>query len=188
MRLVGYLVGSLILAITGGGSHAREECPVEISYAYYEVDGETFADIKESIRSRGPVDERGKRRYARTDWKVDWRWERDDNGVIRPGSVKVLCKAVLTLPQLNSTTNLSPAEADRWRAYQQLLLRHELNHVRHVEAIATEIPRRIKQRQERYGKVSAKSAQRVAKSVLQDIRELDRSYDSYTVHGATEGI
>ena len=188
MRLVGYLLGSLVLATSGGGAYAREECPVQISYSYYDVEGETFADIKQSIRSRGPVDERGKRRYARTDWKVEWRWERNDDGIVRPGTVKVLCKAVLTLPRLDPKTTLSPADAERWRAYEQLLLRHELNHVRHVEAIAPEISRRIKQRQERYGKVSAKSAQSVAKSVLQGIRELDRSYDYHTVHGATEGI
>ena len=188
MRLVGYLLGSLVLALNGGAPIYREECPVEISYEYYDVSGDTFADIMHSIRSQGPVDARGKRRYARTDWTVEWQWERDLDGVIQPGSVKVECRAKLTLPRRVGGSALSPLDAERWSAYERLLMRHELNHVRHVEVVAPEIARRIKQRHERHGTVSAKTAQRVAKAVLQDIRELDRAYDRRTVHGATEGI
>ncbi len=188
MRLVGYLLGSLVLAINGGSLSEREQCPVEVSYLYYDVSGATFAEVRQSVKSNGPVDRRGKRRYAQTDWTVEWQWERDLDGVIRPGSVKVLCRANVTLPRLVAGARLSPRDAERWSAYEQLLVRHELNHVRHVEVVAPGISRGIRQHHERHGKVSAKTAQKVAKSVLQQIRELDRSYDFYTVHGATEGI
>lgn len=188
MRLIGYLIGSLMLAISGGGIVEPQRCVVEVSYAYYDVTGSTLEQVQASIRQLGPVDEGGKRRYARTDWKVEWSWEKNDSGIIQPGTVKVLCKAVITLPRLTPSSTLPPDQEQRWAAYEQLLAHHEMNHVRHVQALAPKISSRIEERQERSGKVSAKTAQRIAKAVLQEIRELDRFYDRHTRHGASEGI
>lgn len=188
MRFAACLASTLVLALNGGGDGESLRCPVDIQYAHYEVSGATLGEIKRAIRQGGLVDPDGRRRYARTEWRIQWSWGRSPAGEIDPSTVRVICKAKVTLPQLESSQSISPEELARWEGYRALLEKHELNHVRHVEAVAPEISRRIAVHHARFGSVSAKSAQGIAKRVLQEIRALDRSYDRNTRHGATEGV
>lgn len=188
MRLAALLAGTLVLALSGEGGRDTSRCAVNIEYSYYAVSGSTLGEIKRSIRANGPVDPDGKRRYARTDWKIKWSWDRSAAGSIDPGSVHVTCKARVTLPYHERLDALSPEERARWNEYLAILEKHEMNHVLHVEAVAPEISHRIAERQSRAGSVSAKTAQAIAKTVLKEIRQLDRAYDKNTRHGATEGV
>ena len=101
MRLAACLAGSFLLALSGEGSVSGERCPVELRYVNYPVAGSTLEEIKQSIHVNGPVEPDGTRRYARTDWKIQWIWDKADVGV-DPSTVRIVCKATVTLPEHDS--------------------------------------------------------------------------------------
>ena len=189
MRLVGYFAASLILALNGGAPRDQQPlCETRIVHERYGVSGATLEEIMGSIRAHGPIDESGVRRYATTRWNVHWSWNRDAHDNVLPNTVQVRCEVTLVLPSHENVSGLSPSERARWDAFIARLNQHELNHVKHVQAIAPEIQERISSRTKRYGPLSVKAAHRIAEHVLQEVRELDHAYDRSTRHGATEGL
>ena len=189
MRPLGFAVVSLIVPMMQHVPHSHQNgCGVQITYSTYAVHGSSLAEIRASMKQHGPVDELGVRRHAITKWKVTWKWDRDLDGNVRADSVSIQCSASIVLPQLENEGSLSPEEQQAWSSYSARLKAHELNHVKHIDSLAPEILDRIRVRAHRSGKIKAPVAQRIASGVLQEARELDRSYDHSTKHGKTEGL
>lgn len=189
MRLLTAAAVGLVLGLAGEGAvYPSSMCPIALRLTTYTVFGSTLPDLKKAMLQHGPSDERGRQRYAIAKWKVAWSWQRFPSGMIDPESVAVTCEGLLLLPELDPAAHLEAREQEEWKDYRAHLEQHERNHLKHVERVAPEIRRRIAERHARYGSVTPDTGDAIAKTVLQEIRELDRAYDATTEHGKTEGI
>lgn len=189
MRLLGLLCAGIALAAQGPhASLAAEECPTTFTYSTYEVSGDSLEALRVSMRERGPVDENGVRRYASTEWKVRWQWERDEKGRVFPESVTLKCDVVIMLPRLSESSGASEQTKTSWNDLIAKIKEHELQHARHIQTTAPRIQKRIRAQHKRDGFVSVEAANKIAQKVVQEARDLDRTYDSETEHGKREGI
>jgi len=184
----------LVVPYTEMHPTVHEECPISIHRETYSVTGSSREEIRRSMLDRGPRDERGLPRFAKTEWKVDWRWEKDIDGGIKIDSLSVTCSASILLPQRDPPI-LADAQSTReaelrfiWSEFLSKLERHELNHLKHVRYRAPHIAARLKEAQQRYGSLSTQRANSIASRVLREIRDLDRRYDIETRHGKSEGV
>jgi predicted secreted Zn-dependent protease len=164
-----------------------ESCTVIPTYSFYPVAGTTSEELKRSLVEKGPRDETGAARFAYTEWKVQWKWKRMDDGSINPESVQVNCEASILLPQAETIEALSPELKAAWNGFVERTRRHELNHVRHVEQMAPQIVTKVQVAAQRFGKLQSKRAESIIGEVIADIKARDRSYDAQTDHGRTEG-
>lgn len=189
MRLLGLFVAGTLLAVAAPQrSWGEDECLTTFSYATYDVEGDSIESLRRSMRDRGPVDEQGVRRYASTEWKVRWEWERNEKGDVYPDTVTLRCEVVITLPRVAEGLILNKEAEASWNELLEKIRAHELQHARHIQTSAPHIRQRIRARYERDGSISVEDANSIAKRVVQEARELDRRYDIDTEHGKSEGI
>jgi len=189
MRLLTAAAVCLVLGLAGGGTVGPNgSCPLSVTLTSYRISGSTLEELKESMHTKGPADRAGTQRYALAQWNVAWSWQRTPSGMIDPDTVVLRCDGSLLLPELDPAAGLGALERGRWDDYRARLERHERNHLRHVERMAPEIRRRIREQHRRTGAVPPEAGDSIAKRVLQEIRELDRAYGTSTSHGKSEGI
>lgn len=164
-----------------------ESCSITPTYRFYAVSGATVEQLKMSLIEKGPRDSLGAARFAYTDWRVKWKWQRLADGSINPDSVELVCLAEILLPELDSDTELGPELRAAWDGFLKRTLEHELNHVGHVSQTAPEVYRRLRGAVQHSGTLSAKRAKEIVSEVVAEIKALDRRYDAETDHGRTEG-
>lgn len=186
MRAIRWAVLAGINLVCGVAAYAKP-CQVTPSYTYYSVEGQTVAELHESLRQRGPRDEYGAVRFAYTDWSVKWSWKRNKDGTIDLGSVQLVCDATIMLPRIKARESLSLELAEQWDSFVERTTRHELNHVGHVEQVAPRIFERLDQVAKSAGSITVKQADSIVREVIAEIKHKDRQYDATTTHGRTEG-
>lgn len=163
-------------------------CPINPEYRFYDVYGNSPAEVRASMIERGPKDAGGKPRFAYTDWHVSWRWKMTPGGDVDTNTIRLECSAEILLPRLRPTVNTSQEFIRSWHEYVERTREHELKHVGHVSAKAPEIISRIRRERLRRGALSPTSANDIVSGVTNRIRALDRAYDRATNHGLTEGL
>lgn len=184
----------LTVPYADGRSLLREECPIVINRESYKVSGSSLAELRESMLERGPRDKRGIPRFANTEWNVDWRWQRNGDGSVKIDTLAVVCSASILMPQLDTSaiSNRKTAATEefnsRWHRFLARLERHELNHLKHVQYRAPLISARLKAAHQKHGALSPARANAIAAEVVREIHQLDRQYDSETLHGKSEGV
>lgn len=146
----------------------------------YGVAGATEEAIRHSLRSRGPADSAGISRDAYTAWKLRWRWSTPHNGMVDLNSARIAVEVEMFVPRAEITSA-------RWSEYHLNLLRHEFNHVNHAIAGAYQLLNEYR-RVGSQGLVPLAEAQRISDAAVEKIRMADRSYDSDTDHGRSEGV
>lgn len=164
-----------------------QSCTVNPTYRFYAVAGTTVGEIKDSLLERGPRDGLGAARFAYTDWKVKWKWQRLADGSINPDSVELACIAEILLPYLEPNAAVEPELRAGWGDFVERTRQHELNHVAHLTQRAPEIYQRLRAAAQHSGTLSSKRAEAIVSEVIAEIRALDRRYDAETDHGRTEG-
>ncbi|MCI5066123.1 DUF922 domain-containing protein [bacterium] len=157
-----------------------------VKIQYYDIDGRTADELKEAMRTRGPVDEFGRRSYAYTSWHVQWRWpsrERAAEEVDLRGA-EVSLSISLTLPRWSGYERASSHLRARWNRFSQALLFHELGHV----AIAHRTQASLRERFHEIGTTSQQRAELVARSVSSRFLSADGHYDRRTQGGLSQGV
>lgn len=182
------IVTALGLTVVNPNPRAREDvCDLKPQVIFYEVEGSSVAEIHASLRERGPRDDRGKARFAYTDWTIEWGWGTTPARHVLIDSLNVTCSATIKLPKL-MVRRETPIEVVRaWNDFTERTREHELNHLENVSRGAARIRQRLKDTEARRGKLSPKLANSTVARVVEEIREFDRSYDRRTNHGYTEG-
>jgi len=164
-----------------------EVCSLDPTYRFYQVEGSSLEEIHASLRERGPRDERGRSRFAYTDWTIEWNWGTTPAKRVALESLRVQCSATIKLPKLAVTPNTPLTVIRSWHEFLEKTRAHEMRHLEHVSRGAARIPERLKVVEARRGKLSPKQANAVVSRVVEEIREFDRAYDRRTNHGYTEG-
>jgi predicted secreted Zn-dependent protease len=164
-----------------------EEYSLEPSFSFYQVEGISLAEIHSSLREQGPKDERGRPRFAYTDWTIEWNWGTTPAKSVVLDSLRVQCSVNIKLPKLAVTSNTPLSVLRLWNDFVERTRAHEMQHVEHVVRGAARIRERLKVAEARRGKLSPKQANAIVSRVIEEIREFDRTYDRRTNHGYTEG-
>jgi predicted secreted Zn-dependent protease len=175
------------LAVLGPQGAQSELCPIEPTISWYDVQGDTPAEIRASMIERGPKDDRGRARFAYASWSVKWKWKLDEGAHVDLSTMQISCKGHLTLPRYVPRDNAPVEIAGEWEAYLERLIQHENRHLQHPVQHAHRIRQRLAAAEARYGELSAHRANQIVQAVIQQIREMDRLYDHETNHGKTEG-
>jgi predicted secreted Zn-dependent protease len=116
-----------LLAIACAPNLVRHEPSPEVRIAYYPVEGASVAEIRRDLLRKGPRDAQGRRRAARTDWSLGWRYAaREEAGVCVAGNVETSLAITTTLPSLAGPTP-EPVRSD-WSALASRLAEHEDAH------------------------------------------------------------
>lgn len=139
------------------------------------------------MRTLGPVDERGKRRFARVNWEVWWDFP-SVNGQFDFMRTYTSYKLALIIPEWRAGPDAEPGLASRWAEYSSKLLAHEMQHVKHLEMHIDLIAPAIAEAARRNPSLTRAEANEIGHSILSRIRKLDREYDRETDHGKKEGV
>jgi predicted secreted Zn-dependent protease len=174
------------LAVLSPQGAQSELCPIEPAISWYDIKGDTPAEIRASMIERGPKDDRGRPRFAYASWSVKWKWKLDEGAHVDLSTLQISCKGHLTLPRYVGDS-ASAQLGGEWSAYFERLMRHEQRHLEHPIRNAYRIRERLASAKARYGELSPHRANQIVQAVIQQIREMDRLYDNETNHGKTEG-
>lgn len=115
-----------------------------VRFDHYAVEGRTVEEIRRDLFAKGPRDQLGRRRAARTDWSLAWRY------ACRPGpdacavaQLETSSSITITLPSLRSAV---PRHVhSQWQAFRTALADHEDGHRRITLACRDELSRRLAQ-------------------------------------------
>lgn len=151
-----------------------------LELSYYDVVGRTVRELRVSMHENGPADHDGTKRYAYFSWWLSWSWpESRLHPVIDP-------KYRLVLPRLHSDV---PARlANEWERFFRALVTHELVHienaVRHEELLRESLRAAARDNPS----YDSSQLNGVGQSVLNLLREADRSFDLATENGKKQGV
>jgi predicted secreted Zn-dependent protease len=99
----------------------------QVRIAYYPVVGASVAEIHRELRRKGPQDADGRRRAARTDWSLGWRFATRSaaDGCVA-GELETSLSITTTLPLLEGAA--PPRVRSQWSALASALAEHEQEH------------------------------------------------------------
>jgi predicted secreted Zn-dependent protease len=156
-----------------------------VTLKYFTVHGRTLEAIRTELKEHGPADESGTRRSAAVRWTLSWKWP-DELG--RPDFVHAASSAAIEviLPSLADAGDLPANDRREWDRYFKALFRHELGHVANAFGAAL-LPGIQIQKAAADGGGTVSGMNAVGWKVSETCRELDRSYDERSDHGALTG-
>jgi predicted secreted Zn-dependent protease len=114
------------------------------STRYYDVTGETPAEIWREMKTHGPVGNDGVRYNGTTKWSVRWRYPyaRSARGCTT-GPVTVKLSVVYTMPRWDNPPGASRTLENQWNRYIDALEEHERGHGDFGRQAAREIERAL---------------------------------------------
>jgi predicted secreted Zn-dependent protease len=161
----------------------------ETRVAYYDVKGDTAAELREQLRRKGPLTVQGERFAARTRWKVRWHFqplEWPGGCALRTFDVSV--EADVVLPRWKKRAPAAPELVARWTEFVMALTGHESGHVALAEAAAAELRRRAAALGRRATCAElGRAVNTMGQAVLAEYQTRERRYESETAHGGTQG-
>ena len=158
------------------------------TYTYYEVEGDSFSALKQSIAARGPVDQFGVRRDAYTSWHIRWEWPRASNGAPILKDTIAYADVEVIVPSLSEEAELSSSERAEWDRYLAAVLSHEDRHVKLALNMRAKIQKKIRDLVRSTRAVSASRANAIGYRLLEELRKEDQRFDVDTDHGRREGV
>ena len=200
MRSVGFMAIGILLTLVGGAQRSNtltdvdnhfvdlRGCTSGIDYQYYEVSGKNVHEIRTQLLEKGPVDEKGERRFAFAAWTLEWDWPVETDGTRRYVDTKVKCKAQLLLPRFRTAPGGEPHfNRTIFDAFEKIE-KHEMHHVQHAIEGASLLQKAIVTAAQEGRIKKEKDANRVAFKVVDNVSAFDSTYDQMTHFGKTEGI
>ena len=163
--------------------------PNDTMIHWYDVEGDTEAELRTALDARGPEDTDGKRHDAYTAWHVTWRfpYSQSDAGC-STGPVTTAVHINVTLPRWRGPADETDPLVRRWRRYLDALKEHESGHRETGFRAATDITETLPELPPRPTCEQAEeAANTTAREVLERYRVRDTEYDAETRHGATQG-
>lgn len=162
---------------------------VDEDVRYYEVTGETPAEIWREMRAKGPVGKDGSKYNATTPWNLRWRYPyaRSADGCAT-GPVTVKLSVVYNMPRWDRPPGASATVARQWDRYIEALEEHEQGHADFGRQTASDIERALEAiPPQRTCDELSRLANDTGREILEENRPREREYDRRTNHGATQG-
>lgn len=179
--------GALLLAALGIPT-VQAAPDAGLTIEYYDVQGTTLEQLRESLRTLGPVDDDGERHHGQVRWNLQWRYNYStDRGGCRLTGFTVQRSTTMQLPRWVDVDRVSPALRSDWERYSRALRLHEDGHVETGALAAAEIERRTAavKRSPTCAALTA-TLDEIGKAVIQEFKARDVEYDATTGHGATQ--
>ncbi|MCB1191169.1 MAG: DUF922 domain-containing protein [Leptospiraceae bacterium] len=144
---------------------------------YYYISGNTARELRQSINKNRP----GKKRYdAITKWNVKWKWPGYGKSNCDLSRAELNHSIVVTLPYWEPPDDADPSVVNRWKRYMSNLSYHEQGHVDIFFKYYNQMENVLENS-------NCDDAKGELEEILQELKEKNRSYDSRTRHGATQG-
>lgn len=180
------LVLSSLLFFAGGTTQGgfvdlAQEFP-NSSQDFYKISGRTIPEIKAELKQKGPKDLFGNQRDAFTRWNISWKWP-VEKGVPQYSRTVVSLALKFTLPE--KTMKLSPQDEVKFDAYMNAMKKHEMHHAVGAVAIRKKVEDELRKLADT---TSATKANKIAETILDELRAYDINYDQTTHHGLVEGV
>jgi predicted secreted Zn-dependent protease len=186
------LIPLVIAAVTARVFMPAEPLPFlgndrRVRIIYFDVKGNSAAEIRHSLYANGPIDPFGKRRLAYTRWRIFWSWPQK-NGKPNFAQVRTNYRASMLLPRWRWAANAPAALQVQWQYLFAAIVKHERKHVINAANNYQRLGELIQQAYERNPGLTETDAEQIAQRELRRIRALDRILDRKTAHGRTEGV
>ncbi len=147
---------------------------------FYDISGNTAAELRDALNAAGPTDGSGARWDAMCNWDFWWSWPGTADGSCDLANVKVTYEVRVTFPHWLPPPGADPDLIARWEAYTQALAAHEQGHVdRAIEGVPT-IADAIRT-------AGCDTANQAAYDATAHIQAVNDAYDAETDHGAAQG-
>lgn len=161
---------------------------VNVVREYYEVNGETAAELMEEMQRKGPAGGNGgERYYATTHSQSSFRYETVTRGsVCSLSSIGVRTDITVRLPRYageNDNSDLARA----WRKFMKNLVAHEYGHVSISKAGSETMFLALKGMPSADCDVLKQSAQLAVKKISDGLQDENHNYDRLTGHGRSQG-
>lgn len=181
--------GLIIFLFLGLAALVCAEPEVIINYDYYDIEGQTAAELREQMDRNGVLWTNGNTYDAYTGWNVKWRYRyRVTNHECSIASVTATLNVEFRLPRWIDHAGGPPALRKKWDAYMQALRHHEDGHKNIGVKAAAEIERAIADL-EPVGNCDdlAETANELGRRIISDYAAKEREYDARTNFGETQG-
>lgn len=157
----------------------------EVAISYYDVGSDSIEQVLQDLRTKGPVDEDGVRRYAYALWIVHWKWGKDENGKNDFSKTQLQAKVSIRLPRLSNEKDAPKEVLSRWTPFIKNLIDHEKHH---AAGFWREVPRLARVLRSLPKETTPSAANLAGFKVIAEMRKFDSDYDQSTDHGKTEGV
>jgi predicted secreted Zn-dependent protease len=179
---VGVTMIATLEAVGGETRHKVETYPIE---------GNTAAELRESLNRLGPVNDDGRRSDGLTKWNVDWTFKyrsEVDGGPCTAYEVDAKLAVTTILPAWSPFDRPPPALAQRWQKFSDALRVHEDGHFQIAVEVAESVRKTLyANRAGRDCKTLDRHLHEIARRGLEEMREKHRQYDIETDSGRRQG-
>ena len=161
--------------------------PGQITFIYYDITGNSVAELNAAMGKLGPTDNQGVRRHAFAAWHMRWRWPRGGDGTPDFARTTVECTGEVTVPRWAPSPDTSPSLVETWERYIAALLRHESRHLEHCFAQRENVRALLARAHREDPSLTPAAANGLVRGILKEIHARDRAYDAATDNGRAEG-
>jgi predicted secreted Zn-dependent protease len=180
------IVVVLLAALT---SQAGADPTITINYDYYDIEGQTAAELRDQMDRNGVLWTDGNIYDAYTGWNVNWNYRyrvTDFQCSIR--SVTTTLDVEIRLPRWINYASGSSALKRKWDLYMQSLRQHEKGHKDLGVEAAVEIEQSIAVLESAATCDDlAEAANELGRSIISKYATKERGYDAHTNYGETQG-
>lgn len=145
---------------------------------YYPVTGNSLAEIRQTLRKIGPIDQHGRRGDAFTKWRIEWRWP-FKHGVPNFSKTHTTCDFTVTLPSFDPPYQFKK----EWNHFLRTLIIHEFHHVIITEKQCENVTTSIQAAASANPSLTEAEANGIARQVLLQIQHENDEYDRASNHG-----
>ncbi len=178
------------LVTTSGSLRAERVGPVlDVRRTFYDVEGDTVADLRRDLYANASVEDDGETRVARADWQVSWQiGQRESDTGCGVADVGTTASVAYLLPRWASRDAAPAALRAEWDAFFAALLKHELRHQRFAVDAAIRVEAEASMLEELPTCEALDEAiDVVARNIVDNARRRERQYDYTTRFGKAEG-
>lgn len=148
---------------------------------YYDVDGLTPNQIRQSINAKRLVDPNDSQPVdAINSWHMEWRYSIAEDGKCLPATVAIVFSATVRLPRLTTLGRVSGPVRARWLRYYEALTRHEVGHLAYAHAHVRDVEAAMRA-------ASCETLSNAGHAAITQISDYELEYDRITNHGLREG-
>ncbi len=160
----------------------------DISVKNYTLNAPTLSALEKQMRSIGPIDHSGKRRYALTHWRLKWTIPPNVQFITNISELKIRSELVLTIPLLDHNSSLSKDDLIIWKRFYQALIAHERLHISNFENEFKAVKNKLVSLINSYAALPVEEARGELRGAVRKIIAKDKEIDLVTDHGAKDGV
>jgi predicted secreted Zn-dependent protease len=154
----------------------------------YSVQGQSIAEIGQSMRQTSPRDEDGRPVWGNAQWNIKWKFDHDMANGCRIGKFNVSVTSKIRMPEWLDRFKAPDELQAKWATFYRALLVHEEGHRDNGIRAGNDLVRRIRGLGS-YPDCASLNAQisNLGARVIGEYSLVDKSYDRTTQHGVTQG-